>query len=143
MSDKTSDKKASDNKTSDKLLSCPFCGGEAIYYRTPVKSNGGWCDSVVVKCKQCEARTARILYDARKHPNDEEYTEAAKAWNTRKPLEQIVERLGELQDDYCDRYCHIGIPSLFQDAWDEAIEIVKEETDHEESDIISGTTSGS
>lgn len=76
-----------------KLKRCPFCGGEAEFYRTPIKTNGCWCDSVVVRCKVCEARTNRILYDAKKHSNDEEYEEAAEAWNTRKPMQNIVERL--------------------------------------------------
>ena len=79
------------------LLKCPFCGGEAEFYRTPVKTNGCWCDSVVVRCKQCEARTNRILYNAKKHPNDEEYIEATKAWNTRKPVQDVLERLEDLR----------------------------------------------
>ena len=77
------------------LKRCPFCGGEAEFYRTPIKTNGCWCDSVVVRCKVCEARTNRVLYDAKKHLNDEEYEEAAEAWNTRKPMQNIVERLEE------------------------------------------------
>ena len=76
----------------DKLKKCPFCGGEAEFYRTPVKSNGGWYDSVVVRCKNCEARTNRVLYDARKYQNDSEYDEAAEAWNNRKPVEDVLER---------------------------------------------------
>ena len=76
-----------------KLLPCPFCGGEAEFHRTPVKANGGWCDSVVVRCKVCEARTNRVLYNSKKHPNDEEYDEALKSWNTRKPMDDILERL--------------------------------------------------
>lgn len=78
-----------------RLLPCPFCGGEAEFHRTPIKTNGGWCDSVVVCCKECEARTNRILYDKKKHDIDGEYDEAAKAWNTRIPMEKIVEQLQE------------------------------------------------
>ena len=73
------------------LRNCPFCSGEAEFHRTPVKSNGGWCDSVVVRCKVCEARTNRVLYDAKKHPNDEEYEEALKVWNTRTPVDKVIE----------------------------------------------------
>lgn len=87
----------------DKLKKCPFCGGEAEFYRTPIKSNGGWCDSVVVRCKVCEARTNRVLYNAKKHPNGEEYYEAQKTWNTRKPLERVIERLEE-QEEECKKY---------------------------------------
>lgn len=81
-----------------KLLPCPFCGGEAEFFRVSTVLG----DSVVVRCKECEARTNRILYDARKHPNDEEYVEAAKAWNTRKPIERIVEKLEEEKGDVED-----------------------------------------
>lgn len=36
-----------------KLKRCPFCGGEAEFYRTPVKTNGGWCDSDCIRYKDC------------------------------------------------------------------------------------------
>ena len=65
------------------LKRCPFCGGKAKYKRTTIKMNGVWCDTVCVRCISCDSRTGRILYDARKHPNGEEYEEAAKAWNRR------------------------------------------------------------
>lgn len=71
------------------LLPCPFCGGEAeLFRRTSVIG-----DFVEVRCKTCKAKTDAILFDARKHPNDEEYDEAAEAWNTRKPVEAVLERL--------------------------------------------------
>lgn len=95
-------------KSKIKLKPCPFCGGEAEFYRTPIKINGGYCDSVVVRCKDCEARTARILYNARKHQNDSEYDEAAAAWNTRKPVDAVLNRLERLaeaeynKEDLCD-----------------------------------------
>lgn len=112
-----------------KLLPCPFCGGEAEFYRTPIKSNGGWCDSVVVRCKECEARTNRVLYNAEIHKNDSEYEEAAKYWNTRKPMQEIVERLEEKRtcSDYgtCNHCQMRWCPLELLDA-DEAIEIVKE-----------------
>lgn len=88
------------NMSTDIIKKCPFCGGEAEFHRTPVKSNGGWCDGVVVRCKVCEARTNMVLYDAKKHPNDEEYDEALKAWNTRKPLERVIERLEECSKEH-------------------------------------------
>lgn len=106
-----------------KLLNCPFCGGEAEFHRTPIKSKGGWCDSIVVRCKECEARTNRVLYNAEKHKNDSEYEESAKAWNTRKPMQEIVERLEDAKvcivDDYTEEYEDMVF-------LEEAIEIVKE-----------------
>ena len=118
------------DKTSDALLPCPFCGGEAEFYRTPVKTNGGWCDGVAVRCKNCEARTNRVLYDAKKHPNDEEYDEAAAAWNQRKPMERILERLENnsfwTESTYdIDGYCNDDSQEVID--LDKAIEIVKEE----------------
>lgn len=65
------------------LKPCPFCGGEAEFYRTPILTKKQWVDSVTVKCPTCEARTARVLYDAKKHGDCGEYAEAAEAWNTR------------------------------------------------------------
>lgn len=69
--------------TMAELKPCPFCGGEAQYKRTTIKTNGTWCDAVCVRCTICDSRTGRILYDARKHPNGEEYEEAKKTWNRR------------------------------------------------------------
>ena len=65
------------------LKPCPFCGGEAEYKRTTIKTGGAWCDAVNVRCTVCDARTGRVLYDARKHPNGEEYEEVKEAWNRR------------------------------------------------------------
>lgn len=120
------------------LKPCPFCGGEAEFYRTPIKTNVGWCDSVVVRCKSCEARTNRVLYDANKHPNDEEYDEAAAAWNQRKPMEKILERLeeeakkamsnSEKAAELGQKYeKHMIFNGAKGNAFEEAIEIVKEE----------------
>lgn len=122
-----------------KLLPCPFCGGEAEFYRTPVKTNGGWCDSVVVRCMSCEARTNRILYDAQKHQNDSEYDEAATAWNTRKPVKSVLKRLEELRMkeynasdeelELCDveDWFDEGESSGRFKAYGKAIDIIKEE----------------
>lgn len=80
-------------KKSEVLRNCPFCGGEAEFHRTNIKTNGGWTDSVVVRCKVCEARTNRVIYNAKKHQNDAEYDEVAKAWNTRKQMDDMVDVL--------------------------------------------------
>ena len=111
-----------------KLLPCPFCGGEAEFYRMTTRQNFRWSDCVGVRCKTCGASCSTVLYDARIHPNDEEYYEAAKAWNTRKPIERIVERLEEVKtkgyvtgitaNPYEFASCH---------AMDRAIKIVMEE----------------
>ena len=114
-----------------KLLPCPFCDGEAEFYRTTTRQNFRWSDCVGVRCKTCGASYGTVLYDARIHANDEEYYEAEKAWNTRKPLERIVERLEEainyvneaaMTADEADFY-PLGKESGIMDA----IKIVKEE----------------
>jgi Lar family restriction alleviation protein len=64
-----------------KLKRCPFCGGEPECYRTVIETEKGYCDAVAVRCLACEARTSYILFDAREHPNGEEYEEAEKLWN--------------------------------------------------------------
>lgn len=65
-----------------KLLPCPFCGGEARlrgerYFQPNVRRN--------VICKECFSNSGWYKTDE----------EAIKAWNTRKPMERIIERLEE------------------------------------------------
>lgn len=100
-----------------KLMNCPFCGREAIVSQDS--------DGYYVTCKNdCVVQMKSYLE-----------REAIKAWNTRVPMERILERLEEesvlseeerdrareqnpLQYERCDSYiCAI----------DNAIEIVKEE----------------
>ena len=66
------------------LKNCPFCGGVARYRKTFLNSrDGGVNDAVFVSCTVCDARTGRVLHDAKKHTNGEEYVEAGEAWNKR------------------------------------------------------------
>lgn len=97
-----------------KLLPC-LCGGKAEFHRN-LSVIG---DIVTVRCKACQTRTAGILFDAMKHPNDEEYDEAAALWNNRKLVEDVLERMEK------------KIQPLHNVNWnaamEEAIEIIKEE----------------
>ena len=116
---------------SETLLRCPFCGGEAQLQQIP---SATW-DKFVVTCKSSKCCAFYIgycdegLYDTR--------TKAVEAWNTRKPMQNIVERLEECYERYEDleyyehlengrsldfEYCHGK-----KDGVNEAIEIVKEE----------------
>ena len=63
-----------------RLLPCPFCGGEAEF---PIR-DGSW-----LWCKECGAETSYC------------YTreEAIEKWNTRKPMERIIERLEECEEE--------------------------------------------
>ena len=64
---------------SNKLLPCPFCGGEAYEYRSGLQFS--LCEIV---CKDCGCRTERMAV-----------ADAYTTWNTRKPMERILERLEE------------------------------------------------
>ena len=57
-----------------KLLPCPFCGGEAKV-----------CKYYFIQCTKCGTSTLT-------HTNREE---AIESWNTRKPMQEIMERLEE------------------------------------------------
>lgn len=99
-------------KNETKLLSCPFCGGEAVtaeMYNTKLKKL-----FPIVKCLDCECRT----------PMTETFEEAIAVWNTRKPMERILERLEEKAKEYTNDDLSYRIPWF---GIEEAIEIVKEE----------------
>ena len=66
-----------------KLLPCPFCGGEVKMYSTKIDA--------IQECHDfhCDSCNMTISYD---YTNKQE---AIEAWNTRKPMERIVERLEE------------------------------------------------
>ena len=100
MSDKISDKR---------LKRCPFCGGEAElvgfkYY---------WVD-----CKKCHNGTQ--AYKTEK--------EAIQAWNTRKPVDDVVEALEKRLEEQFKLYAIAFDPEDRggYDAYNDAIEIVKE-----------------
>ena len=78
MSDKNKRQGTSDEKQA-KLLNCPFCGGEAELMK-------GLCElDNYVMCLDCRGKTK--FYNTKES--------AIKAWNTRKPMERIVEQLEE------------------------------------------------
>ena len=103
----------------DKLLNCPFCGGES--WLTKRKSDydgtilyGGRC----INTGCCEIPAI--------------YTKAAaiSKWNTRKPMDRIVEQLEKLRQEY--PYKVVGeydTYTTYNEAWsdcsDRAIAIVK------------------
>lgn len=68
-----------------KLLPCPFCGGGAEIGEFHLLDK-----EYRVCCKECRSRT----------PYSASIDRVIKQWNTRKPMERIVERLEELSMRY-------------------------------------------
>lgn len=105
------------------LKRCPFCGGEAKIDKTIA-------NTVSVECTVCHASSRIILCTE----GDIEQ-KAIKAWNTRKPMQNIVERLEEELEltDKEKRRCVHENHLQFDEAKgyargiDNAIEIVREE----------------
>lgn len=77
------------------LLKCPFCGGEARLQRWRKKSD------YYVICKECGCRTPLFQYQF--DSKEERRKDAINAWNTRKPVENVIERLEE-QAEECKKY---------------------------------------
>lgn len=145
------------DKTSDKLITCPCCGGEAAlkkYY----ESSDGKCDKrAQIICCDCELKMELTWDEFSKAQEEFGYTggyysqnksfwdgmhqKLINKWNTRKPMERILERLKTLKqieldrEDACDEDGFGEGEEIFSDgvsqgrheAFYEAIEIVKEE----------------
>ena len=95
-----------------KLKPCPFCGGEAVTENHHNRYTDWW----EVKCTDCStAMNERYEYEF----------EAVEAWNTRKPMDLIVEQLHNAGG--CDG------TTDYDKGWDAAIQeaerIVKEEAE--------------
>jgi transposase-like protein len=79
-----------------KLLSCPFCGGEAIY---EIDTKDEIVDKIPsLFCNWCKftftvENDSPYMEDEKTHEYLKEKT--IKAWNTRVPMQKIVERLEE------------------------------------------------
>lgn len=72
----------------ERLLPCPFCGGEAEVITT--KTRQGQTSSV--RCSKCSCKVTILkpaFYDGDVEKDTVEH------WNTRKPMERIVEKLEE------------------------------------------------
>lgn len=110
-----------------KLLPCPCCGHDNIYEVTETEELTG----VTIPALFCNS--CKIIFKAE---NDSPYLEdnktfeylrekTVKAWNTRKSMERILERLKEkhVESEKCPKF----EKAFRQVAFEEAIEIVKEE----------------
>ena len=98
-----------------KLLPCPFCGGEAEM--SLLLGNYG------VTCNHCMG----AIFPGRGMTQED----AIDYWNTRKPIERILERMEELIIDNVDCYtgepCNNPCTDCQNNTYGNAIDIVKEE----------------
>jgi hypothetical protein len=94
-----------------KLNPCPFCGGEAVR----MTNSAGFS---IIRCSECFAQSD--LYWS--------LGECEKAWNTRKPIDRIVEQLEEHKGNV-----FIDGKKMYQEDYfidiDDAIKIVRGGTD--------------
>lgn len=72
----------------DKLKPCPFCGGEAVWWDT-----GDHKYPYQIVCRSCFCETNET----------QTRSSAIEAWNTRKPMDRIVEQLEAKAED-CRKY---------------------------------------
>lgn len=110
----------------ERLLPCPFCGGEAyINYDTMVDERRIYWAQVL--CKRCHARSCGSWSNSYTNAEKKE----VKAWNTRKPMERIVEQLEQQKQQYkrrSEEAAHVLHGEHFfgkMCSYDHAIKIVK------------------
>lgn len=96
-----------------KLLNCPFCGGEVVISDEKIDATR---EVYNFHCHNCDMVT---FYD---FPNDKE--KAIETWNTRTPMDNIMEKLKELKKPpFVDTPYHTG----FVCGVNYSINIVKQE----------------
>ena len=106
----------------NKLLPCPFCGGEAKLIKHFIVALD--TEYRQVFCTSCCA----------KRPVEKFFTEeeAIKHWNTRKPMERIVEQLEESMNEAKNLWDDDEYYTGQANAYEYAIEIVKGGVDNAE-----------
>lgn len=109
----------------DKLLPCPFCSNKDVRLQHRGRTQYGY----YVICKNCGCRTP--LYQYQFDSKEKRREDAIKSWNTRKPMERIIEQLEEekqrlktLKND-CIALCDSEVIAIEEKAYNFAIEIVK------------------
>lgn len=90
-------------------IKCPFCGMTIMNIR-----NRGGVLPFAVECGKCQAMTKYFATEE----------EAIAAWNQRKPVERIIERL---ENEILENLSDCGDDWFASEQINKAIEIVKEE----------------
>lgn len=109
------------------LKKCPFCGGEASLHSRCNYMETGNETMYFVKCDECKTEST-WCYKKEK---------AINAWNNRKPLERVIERLEERMEkcfSISEKSAELGtgyerhtlVQGAMGIAFEEAIEIIKE-----------------
>jgi Lar family restriction alleviation protein len=78
----------------DKLLPCPFCSNKDVRLQHRGRTQYGY----YVICKNCGCRTP--LYQYQFDSKEKRREDAIKQWNTRKPMERIVEQLEDRAEEH-------------------------------------------
>ena len=96
----------------ERLRECPCCGGEAV-----IRYDN--CNKAYIECKHGCVRTPSYWNNL---------AIVIKTWNTRKPMERIVERLEQMKLIRVEQ-CHedYELELITEGHFDDAIEIVKGE----------------
>ena len=102
-----------------KLKSCPFCGSEKILYISEKDYFG--IKNVSISCLECHISQTGDC---------ETKEEAIEKWNTRKPMDEIVERLEEERK----KLPHVQHWTDNDKVYKNAIEIVKGGVENEQID---------
>ena len=97
----------------DKLKSCPFCGGEVRF--TKRKSSYDGTIFYGVQCVNTGCCEIPPVYTE---------TAAISKWNTRKPMDKIVEQLEQKKFIRVEQ-CHEDYECITEGHFDDAIEIVE------------------
>lgn len=88
-----------------KLKPCPFCGGEAVTENHHNRYTDWW----EVKCTDCStAMNERYEYEF----------EAVEAWNTRKPMDSILEKIEEVRNAP-------DVKSPYNNGWETSADVIK------------------
>lgn len=97
----------------EELKKCPFCGGDAsLYTHTDLQKRVYY----YVECNNC------LISPSTYYERDKE--EVINVWNTRKPMERIVEKL---ENEILENLSDCGDDWFTAGYINKAIEIVKEE----------------
>lgn len=96
---------------SDKLKPCPFCGGEAMlnYFGSRPISY------YQISCSECGCRQASSIHKE----------SVINTWNTRKPIDRIVEQLEEQMNDAKNLWDDDEYYTGKANAYEHSIEIVE------------------